>query len=190
MTLSIATLITMTHSIDLPRITTFCIMKHEKDTHHDVTQHNDTQNNGYIITTQHYIYVIPWIIFFLLCDRLSVTMLSVTMLIVTMLSVTMLSAIILNVSAPWGVTVAIDWKKRLKSLAMSKHKFNISSLPFTDTKRMQGILKGEASLYHWPPVWLVWNQLYCYWQFLFLFAKQTNPNLSNRRSTVQWYFPV
>ncbi len=24
----------------------------------------------------------------------------------------------------------------------------------------QGILKGEVSLYHWPPVWLVWNQLY------------------------------
>ncbi len=27
-------------------------------------------------------------------------------------------------------------------------------------------------------------------QFLFLFAKQTNPNQSNRRSTVQWYFPL
>ncbi len=51
------------------------------------------------------------------------------------------------------------------------------------------ILKGEVSLYHWPPVWLVWNQLYCNWQFLFLFAKQTNPNQSNRRSIVQWYFP-
>jgi len=24
----------------------------------------------------------------------------------------------------------------------------------------QGILKGEVSLYCWPPVWLVWNQLY------------------------------
>jgi len=49
----------------------------------------------------------------------------------------------------------------------------------------QGILKGEVSLYHWPPVWLVWIQLYDYWQFLF---KQTNPNQSNRRSMVQWYF--
>jgi hypothetical protein len=28
----------------------------------------------------------------------------------------------------------------------------------------------------WPPVWLAWNQLYDNWQFLFLFAKQTNPN--------------
>jgi hypothetical protein len=54
----------------------------------------------------------------------------------------------------------------------------------------QGILKGKESLYCWPPVWLVWNQLYDYWQFLFLFAKQTNPNQSNRKSTVQWYFPL
>jgi hypothetical protein len=36
-----------------------------------------------------------------------------------------------------------------------------------------GILKGKVSLYHWPPVWLVWNQLYDNWHF---FAKQTNPN--------------
>jgi len=55
---------------------------------------------------------------------------------------------------------------------------------------VQGILKGEVSLYCWPPVWLVWNQLYDNWQFLFLFAKQTNPNQSTRRSTVQWYFPL
>ncbi len=54
----------------------------------------------------------------------------------------------------------------------------------------QGILKGEVSLYHWTPVRLVWNQLYDNWQFLFLFAKQTNPNQSNRRSTEQWYFPL
>ncbi len=55
-------------------------------------------------------------------------------------------------------------------------------------KNGQGILKGEVSLYHWPPVWLVWNKLYVNWHyFLFLFAKQTNPNQSNRRSMVQWY---
>ncbi len=52
----------------------------------------------------------------------------------------------------------------------------------------QEIHKGEVSLYHWPPVWLVWNWLYDYWQFLYLFAKQANPNQSNRRSSVQWYF--
>ncbi len=54
----------------------------------------------------------------------------------------------------------------------------------------QGILKEEVSLYHWPPVWLVWNQLNDNWQLLFLFAKQTIPNQSNRRSMVQWYFPL
>ncbi len=51
-------------------------------------------------------------------------------------------------------------------------------------RRDQRILKGEVSQYRWPPVWPVWNQLYDNWQFLFLFAKQTNPNQSNRRSTV------
>jgi hypothetical protein len=53
----------------------------------------------------------------------------------------------------------------------------------------QGILKGKVSLYCWPPIWQVWNQLYDNWQILFLFAKLTNPKRSNRRLTVQWYFP-
>ncbi len=44
------------------------------------------------------------------------------------------------------------------------------------------IQKGEVSLYRRPPIWLVWSQLFDYWQFLFLFAKQTNPNQSNRYS--------
>jgi len=61
---------------------------------------------------------------------------------------------------------------------------------FTLGRMVQGILKGDVSLYCWPPVWLVSNQLYDNWQFLFLFAKQTNPNQSNRRSMVQWYFPL
>ncbi len=52
---------------------------------------------------------------------------------------------------------------------------------------IQGILKGK---YH-TTVWLVCNQLYdnWQWQFLFLFAKQTNLKQSNRRSTEQRYFP-
>ncbi len=62
-------------------------------------------------------------------------------------------------------------------------------MPSTVFIYLQGILEGEVSLYHWPPVRLVWNQLYVYWQFLFLFAKQTIPNQSNRRSMVPWYFP-
>jgi len=55
---------------------------------------------------------------------------------------------------------------------------------------VQRILKGEVSLYHWPPVWLVWYRLYDNWQFLFLFVKYTNPNQTNRRSTVQLNFPL
>ncbi len=50
-------------------------------------------------------------------------------------------------------------------------------VPFTVARNrhnIRGILKGEVSLYHWPPVWLVCNQLYDNGQFLFLFAKQTN----------------
>ncbi len=56
-------------------------------------------------------------------------------------------------------------------------------------KFKQGVLKGNV-LYYWPPVWPLWNQLYDNWQFLFLFAKQANPNRSDRRSMVQWYFPL
>ncbi len=63
-------------------------------------------------------------------------------------------------------------------------------LPFGYFYFSQGILKGGVSLYCWPPVWLFWNKLYDNWQFLFLFSKQANPNRSNRRSTVQWYFPL
>ncbi len=51
-------------------------------------------------------------------------------------------------------------------------------------------LKGIVSLYLRPPVCLVRNQQYDNRQFLFSFVKQTNPNQSNRRSTVQWYFPL
>jgi len=44
-----------------------------------------------------------------------------------------------------------------------------SQPPEPPTSRVgPGILKREVSLYHWPPVWLVWNQLYDNWQFLFL----------------------
>ncbi len=32
----------------------------------------------------------------------------------------------------------------------------------------QGILKGEVSLYHWPPVWLVWISLFCKWKTKFV----------------------
>ncbi len=76
------------------------------------------------------------------------------------------------------------------SLSLSPCVFAIISMLFAGCYPNQGILKGEVSLYYWPPVWLVWNQLYDDGQFWFLLAKQTNPNQSNRRSMVQWYFSL
>jgi hypothetical protein len=32
---------------------------------------------------------------------------------------------------------------------------------WSDGRTDQGILNGEVSLYHWPPVWLVWISLFC-----------------------------
>jgi hypothetical protein len=37
----------------------------------------------------------------------------------------------------------------------------------TYKQMLQGIIKGEVSLYHWPPVWLVWTQLYENWKVWF-----------------------
>jgi hypothetical protein len=53
-----------------------------------------------------------------------------------------------------------------------------------------GNTKGVSITVPMSSCLLVWNQLYDYWQFVFLFAKQTNPNQSNRRSTVQLSFPL
>ncbi len=53
-------------------------------------------------------------------------------------------------------------------------------------KLEQGILKGEVSLYHWPPVLLVWISIFCKWKQK---LSVVIPNQSNRRSTVQWYSP-
>ncbi len=55
---------------------------------------------------------------------------------------------------------------------------------------MQGILKVEVSLYRWPPVWLVWISLFCIWKQKLSVVIQLIPNQSNRRSMVQWYFPL
>ncbi len=39
--------------------------------------------------------------------------------------------------------------------------FNFASAHFIQYRRLnQGILKGEVSPYHWPPVWLVWISLF------------------------------
>ncbi len=52
------------------------------------------------------------------------------------------------------------------SIAWSSNKFSIISQLFftwvnTETNVLQGIIKGEVSLYHWPPVGLVWISLFC-----------------------------
>ncbi len=49
---------------------------------------------------------------------------------------------------------------------------------------MQGILKAEVLLYHWPPVWLVCNQLYGNWQFLFYLQ---NRPIWTSQTGGQWY---
>jgi hypothetical protein len=46
----------------------------------------------------------------------------------------------------------------------------------------QGILKGEVSLYRWPPVCLVWNQLYDNWHFFL-----QNRLIETSRTGGQWY---
>ncbi len=84
-----------------------------------------------------------------------------------------------------------DWGPRHIILTSKAFSLNWGHKPLSQVvKCHQGILKGEVSLYCWPPVWLVWNQLYDNWQFLISFAKQTNPDQSTRRSMVQWYFPL
>ncbi len=52
-------------------------------------------------------------------------------------------------------------------------------------KHKQRILKGAVSLYHWPPVWLVWNQLYDNWQF-FCFYLQNR--LIQTSQTGDWWY--
>ncbi len=52
---------------------------------------------------------------------------------------------------------------------------NVVAPPYLE-RLDQGILKGEVSLYHWPPVQLVWNQLYDIWQYMFLFAVKQEVN--------------
>ncbi len=50
---------------------------------------------------------------------------------------------------------------------------------------LQGILKGEVSLYHWPPVWLIWNQLYEQLT-IFVFYFQ-NRLIQTSQTGGQWY---
>jgi len=53
----------------------------------------------------------------------------------------------------------------------------------------QGTLKGEVSLYSWPPVWPVRISWFYKWKQNLSVVIQLIPNQPNRRSTEQWYFP-
>ncbi len=61
--------------------------------------------------------------------------------------------------------------------------------------RGQGILKREVLLYHWPPVWLVWNQLYDNWKlFIYLQNKliqtsQTGGQGILKREVLLYHWP-
>ncbi len=85
----------------------------------------------------------------------------------------------------------VNWRISPKSCKKTQLKavFILESCWTTSGMFEQGILKGEVSLYHWPPVWLVWNSLFCKWKQKLSVIIHLNPNQSNRRSTVQWYFP-
>ncbi len=61
--------------------------------------------------------------------------------------------------------------------------FRSQPLSKATTFAASGNTKGVVSLYHWPPIWLVWNQLYGNCPFLFLLTKQNNPNQTGG----QWY---
>jgi hypothetical protein len=66
----------------------------------------------------------------------------------------------------------------------------VTATLYTGWMKYQGILKGKDHctidlLFDWFGISCVTTD-----NFSFLFAKQTNPNQSNRRSMVQWYFPL
>ncbi len=119
-----------------------------------------------------------------------------------------------SITVPWntkGGSITVPWNTKGGSITCTvdplfdwfelvcfanKNKNCQWSCSWFQTSRTGGQWYSDTSpfsipwLYHWPPVWLVWNQMYDNWQFLFLFEKQTNPNQLNRRSMVQWYFPL
>ncbi len=86
-----------------------------------------------------------------------------------------------KVYAPWTHDLHSNskYQKLLFQFSMfliklwNQHNATISVLSILElsTWMDQGTLKGKVSMYHWLPVWLVWNQLFDNWQILFLFAK-------------------
>ena len=52
------------------------------------------------------------------------------------------------------------------------------------------LIHGEVSLYGWSPVCFVCIQLICLCWITTVLLVLSNPNQLNRRSAVQWYFPL
>ncbi len=77
------------------------------------------------------------------------------MLGVILLTVSLLSVIMLNVVVPHRLHNI--WQQIEAWISIKSLLWALCVLLCGPT---QGILKGEVSLYHWPPVWLVWNQPY------------------------------
>ncbi len=98
-----------------------------------------------------------------------------------------------SVRIPWFVLTKVSGARMGRTFFLAifcRGQERLDSNPRADDLFYQGILNGEVSLYHWPPVWLVWISLFCkYKQKLSVFI-QLIPNQSNRRSMVQWYFPL
>ncbi len=77
----------------------------------------------------------------------------------------------------FGLGDGKSWKSQYRSYLISKVLIYFSG-------PNQGILKGEVSLYCWPPVWLVWNQLYDNWNFCFYLQ---NRLIQTSQTGGQWY---
>ncbi len=82
-----------------------------------------------------------------------------------------------------GVKQQLDSNLNLRiSSVVLYHYATADQLPLPN----QGILKGKVSLYHWPPVWLVWNQLYDYWLTIFVCICK-NRLIKTSQTRGQWY---
>ena len=75
------------------------------------------------------------------------------------------------VRSSWNVEEMLSWKSFQRRQNFSEDPiFKICGGILTKFHTIiQGILKGEVSLYHWPPVWLVWNQLWQLTKFVFIY---------------------
>jgi hypothetical protein len=83
-----------------------------------------------------------------------------------MLSVIRQSVIVLIVLAPIGSKNEVEIREvgdpLQNHLRFSYYYHILNRLAYCAGREYK---RGEVSLYCWPPVWLVWNQLYDNWEF-------------------------